>query len=42
MSKDNPYYGEIMTGYVTGGAGTESDGIDGYIGTTYDLSEVFN
>ena len=42
VSKDNPYYDEIMTGYITGGAGTESDGIDGYIGTTYDLSEVFN
>ncbi len=42
VSKDNPYYDEIMTGYVTGGAGTESDGDDGYIGTTYDLSEIFN
>ena len=42
VSKDNPYYDEIMTGYITGGAGTESDGVDGYIGTTYDLNEVFN
>ncbi len=42
VSKDNPYYDEIMTGYITGGAGTESDGDDGYIGTSYDLSEVFN
>ena len=42
ISKDNPYYDEIMTGYVTGGAGTESDGDNGYIGTSYDLSEIFN
>ena len=41
VSKDNPYYDQIMTGYITGGAGTESDGDNGYIGTTYDLSTVF-
>lgn len=42
VSKDNPYYDKIMTGYVTGGCGTENDGIDGYIGTTYDLSTIFD
>lgn len=42
ISSDNPYYDEIMTGYITGGAGTISDGDNGYIGTTYDLSTVFN
>ena len=31
-----------MKGYVTGGAGTENDGDKGYIGTYYDLSEVYN
>lgn len=41
ISKDNPYYDEIMTGYITGGAGTEDDGDNGYIGTTYDLKTVF-
>ena len=41
ISKDNPYYDEIMKGYVTGGAGTENDGDKGYIGTYYDLSEVY-
>ena len=32
---------EIMKGYVTGGTGTENDGVDGFIGTYYDLNEVF-
>lgn len=41
ISKDNPYYDEIMAGYITGGCGTENDGVDGNIGTTYDLSTVF-
>lgn len=41
VSKDNPYYEDIMTGYITGGAGTLEDGDRGYIGTSYDLSEIF-
>ena len=41
ISKDNQYYDEIMKGYITGGAGTENDGDNGYIGTYYDLSEVY-
>lgn len=41
VSNDNPYYDKIMQGYITGGTGTETDGVDGYIGTTYDLSTVF-
>ncbi|MBR2577583.1 MAG: LCP family protein, partial [Erysipelotrichaceae bacterium] len=39
--KADPYYEEIMKGYITGGCGTEADGNNGYIGTYYDLSEVF-
>lgn len=42
VDKDNPYYEQIMTGYVTGGAGTENDGDHGLIGTYYDLNDVFN
>ena len=41
ISKDNPYYEEIMTGYITGGTGTENDGVDGYIGETYNLETIF-
>lgn len=41
VDSSNPYYKEIMTGYITGGTGTENDGDNGYIGTTYDLSTVF-
>ena len=41
VSKDNEYYDEIMKGYITGGTGTENDGEDGFIGTYYDLKEVF-
>lgn len=41
ISEDNPYYEDIMQGYVTGGAGTYDDGENGYIGTYYDLNEVF-
>ena len=38
ISQDNPYYDDIVLGYVTGGAGTYDDG---YIGTEYDLSDKF-
>ena len=41
ISKDNPYYEEIMTGYITGGTGTVNDGVDGYIGETYNLETIF-
>lgn len=42
VSEDNPYYEQIMTGYITGGAGTLNDGDDhGYIGETYDLNTVY-
>lgn len=41
IDKDNPYYDEIMQGYVTGGAGTIDVGDNGYIGEYYDLNEVF-
>lgn len=38
IDKDNPYFEDIVQGYVTGGAGTYDDG---YIGTNYDLKEKF-
>jgi len=41
IDKSNPYYKEIMSGYITGGTGTIDDGEDGYIGTYYDLSYIF-
>lgn len=41
IDKDNPYYEDIMTGYVTSGAGTIQDGDHGNIGTSYDLSSVY-
>ena len=41
VDKESEYYDEIMKGYVTGGTGTENDGDHGYIGTYYDLREVF-
>ena len=41
VSPSTKYYDEIMKGYVTGGTGTEKDGVGGYIGTYYDLNEVF-
>ena len=37
----DPYYEDILEGYVTGGAGTVNDGVRGYIGTYYDLRDVF-
>ena len=40
IDPNNPYYEEILTGYVSGGAGTSADG--GYIGEEYDLRKVFN
>ena len=42
ISKDDPYYEDIMQGYVTGGAGTYDVGEDGYVGTYYDLNDVFD
>lgn len=40
--KDSPYYEDVMTGYITGGAGTLEDGdYLGYIGETYDLNTVY-
>ena len=39
VDQDNPYFEDIVLGYVTGGAGTYDDG---YIGTEYDLKEKFN
>ncbi len=40
--KESPYYEDIMTGYITGGAGTVNDGDEnGYIGTEFDLNEVY-
>ncbi|MBR0462488.1 MAG: LCP family protein [Erysipelotrichaceae bacterium] len=39
--KENPYYDEIMKGYITGGTGTENDGDNGYIGTYYNLKDIF-
>ncbi|MBR3227427.1 MAG: LCP family protein [Erysipelotrichaceae bacterium] len=41
VSPSTRYYDDIMKGYVTGGTGTEKDGVGGYIGTYYDLNEVF-
>lgn len=38
VDEDNPYFEDIVLGYVTGGAGTYDDG---YIGTNYDLKEKF-
>ena len=39
VDENRPYAEEILTGYHSGGAGTSADG--GYIGTEYDLREVF-
>jgi len=41
LSKDDPHYAEILSGYITGGAGTIEDGDNGYIGEYYDLKTVF-
>lgn len=41
IDEDDPYYEDILEGYVTGGAGTVNDGERGYIGTYYDLRDVF-
>lgn len=42
IDEENIYYKEIMTGYITGGTGTINDGENGYIGTYYDLNDIFN
>ncbi len=39
IDPDADYYESILTGYITGGAGTYKDG--GYIGEEYDLREVY-
>lgn len=40
--KESAYYDQVMTGYITGGAGTLQDGDEkGYIGETYDLNTVY-
>lgn len=40
--QDSPYYEDVMTGYITGGAGTLNEGDEhGYIGETYDLNTVY-
>ncbi len=39
IDEDADYYDEILTGYITGGAGAYKDG--GYIGEEYDLREVY-
>lgn len=41
IDQENPYLEDILKGYVTGGAGTYDDGENGYIGTYYDLNEIF-
>ncbi|MDO4500867.1 MAG: LCP family protein [Erysipelotrichaceae bacterium] len=41
IEKDNPYYEEIMQGYVTGGAGTIDVGDNGFVGEYYDLADIF-
>ena len=44
VDKDSKYYDDIMTGYVSSGAGTPGDGGNnlGFIGTEYDLSEIYD
>ena len=39
IDPDSKYYDDILTGYVSKGAGTSKDG--GYLGDEYDLREVF-
>ena len=43
VDEKNPYYEQIMTGYVSAGAGVSGDGGNrmGFIGTEYDLSEIY-
>lgn len=41
VDSDSPYYEDIMKGYVSEGAGTIDDGDNGYIGSYYDLNDVF-
>lgn len=41
IDENGKYYDEILKGYVTGGTGTYNDGENGYIGTYYDLKDVF-